>query len=163
MTEPVDPRAGLPKRLRAYLDALFSPNWTLALASAALSYEHLEANGIPPRECDALGKLCLDYGYTDLWLNRPGGEEAAETLLQAMKQTPPGHQRPLIVARIAKQFARQGLLADPLRWLAAEPDEVEKMKIAARQIGALAILSPEGAERAVEAGIALGRIRPKSA
>lgn len=161
MTEAADPRIHLPKRLRAHLDDLFSPNWSLALASAALSYEHLEAQGIPPHECDALGGMCLASGYTDLWLTKPGGEEAAETLLQAMKVNPPGHQRAGVVAAIAKDFALKGLLADGFRWTVPEPDEVEKMKIAANQIAAAVVLSAEGFEKAAEAGVALGAIKPR--
>lgn len=162
MTEATDPRAHLSVRLRNYLADLFSPNWSLCLASAALSYEHLEAAGIPSADCDALGKLCLAHGYTDIWVSRPGGEEAAETLLQAMKCTPPGPQRPGVVAAIARDFARRGLLSDGLAWLkvAVEHDTIEQMRIEANNVAAAVLMTPEARETAVEAGIALGTIKP---
>jgi hypothetical protein len=152
MTEADDPRTRLPKRLRDHLDHLFSPNWTLALASAVLSYEFLEKRGVSPADCEALGKLCMANGRQDLWLTKPGGEEAAEALLQAMKVYPPGHQRPGVVASLAKSFAFQGLIADPHRWFTGEPESAQEMLARARAgLQAPATLSDKGLDEAVEA------------
>lgn len=163
MTEAVDPRASLPNLLQGYLGALFSENWTLALASSVLSYEHLEEAGIPKTQCDALGRLCLAHGYTDLWLTRPGGEEASETLLQALRVAPPGPQRAGVVASLARTFAAKGLLADPLRWSAVEPGAIEAMRRAAANLPAFFLMSETGQEAAVEAGLALGAVSPAGA